>query len=200
MPDEPITKPSPSEPIAPSKPPPAIPSLDVRTQFSANDSKSAHADKVSDDDEAIYDDTSEVHRDDDEQIYDDTIGAVNSPAVQMRPKAGGYDSTAVCHSIEEDSTHDPLYPPLPPKQFIAGSELDYTCIYVAKWDNLNAKAPEMSYKRGELLQLVGKDYESHGWWTMTNGKSVGIVPCVHLTAAFELVQSWTVYCYRFHIP
>lgn len=68
---------------------------------------------------------------------------------------------------------------------------DYESWYQAIWDCHAGQPDELSFKRGDLLKVVSKEYDEHSWWvakTRGNKGSVGFVPKTYLMAAYEKVQ------------
>lgn len=68
---------------------------------------------------------------------------------------------------------------------------DYESWYQAIWDCHAGQPDELSFKRGDLLKVVSKEYDEHSWWVAQprgNKGSVGFVPKTYLMAAYEKVQ------------
>lgn len=68
---------------------------------------------------------------------------------------------------------------------------DYENWYQAIWDCHSGQADELSFKRGDLLKVVSKEYDEHSWWIAKAQGSkgrVGFVPKTYLMAAYERVQ------------
>lgn len=166
---------------------------------------------------------SDYEYEEDEQVYDDTVSPASQslppppqsamhpaspPAVpnssppqpQLRKNPGLTKGIAICHSIDasDDNFSDPMYPPLPPRQFSGDkndgedlknivSDLSPSCLFVAKWDWTQDEGHQLTFRRGQLLQVVSKQHEQHGWWIMTDGHVSGMVPCSYVTTALTAV-------------
>ncbi|KAL1443252.1 hypothetical protein MTO96_046049, partial [Rhipicephalus appendiculatus] len=68
---------------------------------------------------------------------------------------------------------------------------DYENWYQAIWDFHAEQPHELSFKRGDLLKVVSKEYDEHSWWVAKlpgNNGSVGFVPKTHLMVAYVKVQ------------
>lgn len=68
---------------------------------------------------------------------------------------------------------------------------DYESWYQAIWDCHSGQPDELSFKRGDLLKVVSKEYDRHSWWVAKAHGSkggVGFVPKTYLMAAYERVQ------------
>lgn len=69
---------------------------------------------------------------------------------------------------------------------VEGSKEDW---YVALWDCVGSRSDELSFRRGDLLKIVGKEYDADAWWIgSTRRGKVGFVPKAYLTEAFEKVE------------
>ncbi|XP_077540631.1 src kinase-associated phosphoprotein 2-like [Haemaphysalis longicornis] len=68
---------------------------------------------------------------------------------------------------------------------------DYESWYQAIWDCHSGQPDELSFRRGDLLKVVSKEYDRHSWWVaQAHGSKggVGFVPKTYLMAAYERVQ------------
>lgn len=68
---------------------------------------------------------------------------------------------------------------------------DYESWYQAIWDCHAGQPDELSFKRGDLLKVVSKEYDEHSWWVAKargNKGTVGFVPKTYLMAAYQKVQ------------
>jgi len=72
-------------------------------------------------------------------------------------------------------------PVIPPKHF---EELPYESMYYGMWDCAADTETELSFKHGDMMQVVGHEYESYNWLTcLLNGK-IGLVPKDYLAPAY----------------
>ena len=64
----------------------------------------------------------------------------------------------------------------------------YTCAFICKWDFKSQRPQQVSAVRGEVLDLLNKDYDEYGWWTVQSSKGkVGLVPKKWLVPAYEKI-------------
>ena len=64
----------------------------------------------------------------------------------------------------------------------------YTCAFVCKWDFKSFKHQQVSASKGEVMDLLNKDYDEFGWWTVQSLKGkVGLMPKKWLTPAYEKI-------------
>ena len=82
-------------------------------------------------------------------------------------------------------TGRPLPPP-PDRPVISARYDDYENQFYALCDCEADLAHELSFKEGDILHVVQKDYEEKGWWTALLNSKVGLVPVGYLTPAFQV--------------
>ncbi|EEC15320.1 conserved hypothetical protein [Ixodes scapularis] len=70
-------------------------------------------------------------------------------------------------------------------------EGDYQDWYLALWDCLGERGDELSFRRGDMLKVLSREYDGQAWWVAkAQGQKggVGFVPKDYLMAAFERVE------------
>ncbi|XP_069093644.1 src kinase-associated phosphoprotein 1 isoform X1 [Pleurodeles waltl] len=128
--------------------------------------------------------------DEEEKTYDDVDSFGSIP--QPHDKAARY----LAGSVEEDEpvTDEDIYEVLPDEDFApvedkdeAGdAAYDYSSYYQGLWDCHGAYTDELSFQRGDLIRILSKEYNNHGWWIGELHGEIGIVPKEYLMAAYEL--------------
>ena len=93
---------------------------------------------------------------------------------------------AVTPTAEPPKTGRPLPPP-PDRPVISARYDDYENQFYALCDCEADLAHELSFKEGDILHVVQKDYEDKGWWTALLNSKVGLVPVGYLTPAFQVL-------------
>ncbi|KAJ3597545.1 hypothetical protein NHX12_001068 [Muraenolepis orangiensis] len=53
---------------------------------------------------------------------------------------------------------------------------DYPNYYQGMWDCIGDQSDELSFKRGDAIYILSKEYQNFGWWVGEFKGSVGIVP------------------------
>ncbi|KAM4525664.1 src kinase-associated phosphoprotein 1 isoform 1-T1 [Odontesthes bonariensis] len=133
-----------------------------------------------------------------EETYDDIeeVGRVRqsrlAQASQDRQQGGEQDAEEVEEG--EDDIYEVLPDeefPNPPEEIIeknnkpAGSS-DYANYYQGLWDCQADEPDELSFQRGDLIYIISKEYNIHGWWVGEVNDTVGIVPKDFLQPAYIL--------------
>lgn len=67
-------------------------------------------------------------------------------------------------------------------------EEDFENRYFSKWDCTGSKDSELSFKRGDVIYIVSKEFDAKSWWVGELNGKLGLVPKTFLTPAFELVE------------
>uniref|UniRef100_A0A8C6WKH0 Src kinase-associated phosphoprotein 2 n=1 Tax=Neogobius melanostomus TaxID=47308 RepID=A0A8C6WKH0_9GOBI len=102
--------------------------------------------------------------DEDEQYYDDVGQVADNDAPEP---------------IDED-----IYEELPDLFFLSfiavDKSTDYKNFYQGLWDCIGDQPDELSFKRGDAVYILSKEYHSFGWWVGEKNGAIGIVPKEYL--------------------
>uniref|UniRef100_A0A669F8T1 Src kinase-associated phosphoprotein 1 n=1 Tax=Oreochromis niloticus TaxID=8128 RepID=A0A669F8T1_ORENI len=63
---------------------------------------------------------------------------------------------------------------------------DYSNYYQGLWDCQGDESDELTFERGDLIYIISKEYNIHGWWVGELNGTVGIVPKDFLQPAYIL--------------
>lgn len=69
---------------------------------------------------------------------------------------------------------EPASKPAPPVP--ADKSTDYPNFYQGLWDCVGDHPDELSFKRGDAIYILSKEYQNFGWWVGEKNGSIGIVP------------------------
>ena len=147
----------------------------------------------------IYDDTAV---EDDQEEYDDCVTGSQPPPTPSRslPEIPGSrkplpavpptppPSTAKrLPSIptpdvpKETKPEVKTEPRIPPEQ-------DYENMYLGKWDCSADRNNELNFKRGDILYVISREFDSKSWWVAELNGKFGLVPKTYLIPAYELAR------------
>ncbi|MBN3305420.1 src kinase-associated phosphoprotein 1 [Amia ocellicauda] len=99
---------------------------------------------------------------------------------------------------EEEEEEDDIYEVLPEEDFTAQTDegadktlravgsMDYANYYQGLWDCEGEEPDELTFRRGDLIHIVSKEYNIHGWWVGELSGCIGIVPKDFLQPAYIL--------------
>nr|XP_056720605.1 src kinase-associated phosphoprotein 1 [Euleptes europaea] len=62
----------------------------------------------------------------------------------------------------------------------------YANYYQGLWDCIGGQPDELSFRRGDLIYIISKDYSMYGWWVGELNSVVGIVPKEYLMPAYDV--------------
>ncbi|KAM4623823.1 src kinase-associated phosphoprotein 1 [Polymixia lowei] len=150
-----------------------------------------------------FDDDEEEEKEEgeeEEETYDDIAGVTGPPPPRTGPgqeewrsRPGGPERGG---GGDEEEDEDDIYEVLPDEDFSdpveeerntkAASSSDYSNYYQGLWKCDADEPDELSFNRGDLINIISKEYNIHGWWVGELNGTVGIVPKDFLHPAYIL--------------
>lgn len=116
--------------------------------------------------------------------YDDIMGPESQP-----PQPGALPGAT--HGWQEEE--EEIYEEMPEDDILGLTDngapawsTDYANYFQALWDCAADEADELTFQRGDLIYIISKEYNIHGWWVGELNGSVGIVPKDFLHPAYIL--------------
>ncbi|XP_072880530.1 src kinase-associated phosphoprotein 2 [Hemitrygon akajei] len=123
--------------------------------------------------------------DDGEEMYDDIDPEINNVKSSQEP----IDEDIYEELPEEEDSH-PQPPPIlkepekkkSPQTSVNKTEkaTDYANYYQGLWDCSGEQTDELSFKRGDVIYIINKEYNSFGWWIGEMKGMIGLVPKAYL--------------------
>ncbi|XP_021353855.1 src kinase-associated phosphoprotein 2-A-like isoform X2 [Mizuhopecten yessoensis] len=170
---------------------------------------------VESEEQDIYDDTAPAPGDDDDQeTYDDCGNmATPSPVVPSRnaprtqPTATGRKPLPPVPNSQTPPPLPPpsrshLNPPPPPpprenkpdapetkRRKIVNPKEDFENLYYGKWDFSGGTNDELTFKKGDMIHVISKEFDAKSWWVGELQGSYGLVPKFHLAPAYEAASA-----------
>ncbi|XP_039595816.1 src kinase-associated phosphoprotein 1 isoform X1 [Polypterus senegalus] len=137
---------------------------------------------------------SQGNEDQEEETYDDIDAAISPNTAH-----NSFSSQSVDGPFEDEEDND-IYEELPDEEFPLAtsgegcgnklpsgeSSVDYANYYQGMWDCTGDQSDELSFKRGDLIYILSKEYNIYGWWVGELNGNIGIVPKDFLTTAYIL--------------
>ncbi|KAG9267810.1 src kinase-associated phosphoprotein 1 [Astyanax mexicanus] len=156
-----------------------------------------------------FDDDEEEEEEEEEETYDD-IERAETPTLRSGPVSAAQPATpsasapedkrdrTVAAAEEDEEEEEDIYEVLPEDDFSDHSEegcdrsqktdpsSDYANYYQGLWD-CEAEGPdELAFHRGDVIYILSKEYNIHGWWVGELDGDIGIVPKEFLHPAYIL--------------
>ncbi|XP_030255700.1 src kinase-associated phosphoprotein 1 isoform X1 [Sparus aurata] len=138
--------------------------------------------------------------DEEEETYDDIEGLTNPPPPRPgavpAPQIGRWGGGQETGEVDEED--EDIYEVLPEEDFPDPSDesaersnkpawsSDYANYYQGLWDCQADESDELDFQRGDLIYIISKEYNIHGWWVGELNGTVGIVPKDFLQPAYIL--------------
>ncbi|KAG5856678.1 src kinase-associated phosphoprotein 2 [Anguilla anguilla] len=132
---------------------------------------------------------------DDQETYDD-VGVPEERNSSPAAAPGPAHSDAIDDDIYEELPDEEL--PNPPKTTVetlskppspavtVNKSTDYKNYYQGKWDCSGDQPDELTFKRGDAIYILSKEYQNFGWWVGEMNGSVGIVPKDYLMEMYAM--------------
>uniref|UniRef100_A0A3B5K743 Src kinase associated phosphoprotein 2 n=1 Tax=Takifugu rubripes TaxID=31033 RepID=A0A3B5K743_TAKRU len=101
-----------------------------------------------------------------------------------------YEPMSSLISPEEDMPSpppkvEPVSKPPPPTPAVDKST-DYANYYQGLWDCMGDLPDELSFKRGDAIYILSREYQTFGWWVGEKNGQIGIVPKDYLMELYAL--------------
>uniref|UniRef100_A0A671URC8 Src kinase-associated phosphoprotein 2 n=1 Tax=Sparus aurata TaxID=8175 RepID=A0A671URC8_SPAAU len=148
-------------------------------QFCASSTKEAE-EWVKQIDFVLKDMTGIIPEDEDEleqEVYDD-VGAIDEDIYEELPEEEMPTPAKPPPKVE------PVSKPAPPAA--VDKSTDYPNYYQGLWDCTGDLPDELSFKRGDAIYILSKEYQNFGWWVGEKNGSIGIVPKDYLMELYVL--------------
>ncbi|KAJ7322430.1 hypothetical protein JRQ81_018717 [Phrynocephalus forsythii] len=130
-----------------------------------------------------------------DEEYDD-IGEAVMPAQQTRIEPIDDD---IYEELPEEETVAAASPSLPIKgeeptkqsqetvSNISGNkETDYVNFYQGLWDCTGDVPDELTFKRGDVIYILSKEYNRFGWWVGEMKGTIGLVPKAYIMEMYDI--------------
>uniref|UniRef100_A0A8C7WZ88 Src kinase-associated phosphoprotein 2 n=1 Tax=Oryzias sinensis TaxID=183150 RepID=A0A8C7WZ88_9TELE len=105
------------------------------------------------------------------EYYDDVgVGAIDEDLYEELPGLFLWNRNSLCC----------FSPP------IVDKSTNYQNYYQGLWDCDGDQADELSFKRGETIYILSKEYSNFGWWVGEKNGAIGIVPKDYLLELYVL--------------
>ncbi|KAG8573099.1 hypothetical protein GDO81_012292 [Engystomops pustulosus] len=141
-------------------------------QFAASTPKEAEewVDAIQQDGET-YDDVSQLDHIEDfnEEIYEELPEETDNP-------------------VSAPEIPKPLRTPISPAPTSAApaKETDYANYYRGLWDCAGDQPDELSFKHGDIIYILSKEYNRYGWWVGEMKGSIGLVPKAYIMEMYDI--------------
>ncbi|XP_038563341.1 src kinase-associated phosphoprotein 2 isoform X2 [Micropterus salmoides] len=118
-----------------------------------------------------------VDEEEEQEVYDD-VGAIDEDIYEELPEEDMPNPAKPLPKVE------PVSKPAPPAA--VNKSTDYPNYYQGLWDCAGDLPDELSFKRGDAIYILSKEYQSFGWWVGEKNGNVGIVPKDYLIELYAL--------------
>uniref|UniRef100_H0X6R2 Src kinase-associated phosphoprotein 2 n=1 Tax=Otolemur garnettii TaxID=30611 RepID=H0X6R2_OTOGA len=134
-----------------------------------------------------------IPEDDDErgELYDDVDHPLPASSAPTRSQPIDDEIYEELPEEEEDNAvgrmeeqrkmgQDSVHPTLGDKS------TDYANFYQGLWDCTGAVSDELSFKRGDVIYILSKEYNRYGWWVGEMKGAIGLVPKAYIMEMYDI--------------
>ncbi|XP_027495185.1 src kinase-associated phosphoprotein 2 isoform X2 [Corapipo altera] len=65
-------------------------------------------------------------------------------------------------------------------------DIDYANFYLGLWDCTADVPDELTFKRGDVIYILSKEYDEYGWWVGEMKGTVGLVPKAYIMEMYDI--------------
>ncbi|XP_068944776.1 src kinase-associated phosphoprotein 2 isoform X2 [Petaurus breviceps papuanus] len=132
-----------------------------------------------------------IPEDDDErgELYDDVDSA---PPIKSPPANGQASDDEIYEVLPEDEDDGSYKKTETPQQMnqevthTPDKSTDYANFYQGLWDCTGTVPDELSFKRGDVIYILSKDYNRFGWWVGEMKGTIGLVPKAYIMEMYDI--------------
>ncbi|KAM3680070.1 src kinase-associated phosphoprotein 2 isoform X1 [Ammospiza nelsoni] len=128
----------------------------------------------------IQDTGSNAIPEEEEEAYDD-VGQANSDAIddsiyeEVKEERLSSKAERSSNENQEEVTT------------VSDSEkTDYANFYQGLWDCTGDEADELTFKRGDVIYIISKEYNRFGWWVGEMKGTIGLVPKAYIMEMYDI--------------
>ncbi|KAM4706314.1 src kinase-associated phosphoprotein 2 [Rhinophrynus dorsalis] len=125
---------------------------------------------------------------DGDDLYDDvnqeSIPTPASPAVIPIQEDDIYEELPEeTNNVNEVDT--PKVTPVSPSN-VSGKDTDYANFYRGLWDCTGDYPDELSFKHGDVIYILSREYNRYGWWVGEMKGTIGLVPKAYIMEMYDI--------------
>ncbi|NWR05357.1 SKAP2 protein, partial [Paradoxornis webbianus] len=64
--------------------------------------------------------------------------------------------------------------------------IDYANFYQGLWDCTGDESDELTFKRGDVIYIISKEYDRFGWWVGEMKGTIGLVPKAYIMEMYDI--------------
>ncbi|XP_051664408.1 src kinase-associated phosphoprotein 2 isoform X1 [Manacus candei] len=128
----------------------------------------------------IQDTGSNTIPEEEEEEYDD-VGQVNSEPTD----------DSIYEEVKEEQVPSKAEVPRKESQEDVSTDsdsenIDYANFYLGLWDCTADVPDELTFKRGDVIYILSKEYDEYGWWVGEMKGTVGLVPKAYIMEMYDI--------------
>ncbi|XP_051577040.1 src kinase-associated phosphoprotein 2-like isoform X2 [Myxocyprinus asiaticus] len=131
----------------------------------------------------------------DEEEYDDCLAMTSSIRTVTSSTIPAAIDDEIYEVLPEEDVPQPAKAPVtlankptPPSAPVTAvnKSTDYANYFQGLWDCASEQPDELSFKRGDTIYILSKEYDTFGWWVGETKGAIGIVPKEYVMELYAL--------------
>uniref|UniRef100_A0A8C4YL18 Src kinase-associated phosphoprotein 2 n=1 Tax=Gopherus evgoodei TaxID=1825980 RepID=A0A8C4YL18_9SAUR len=121
-----------------------------------------------------------------EEEYDD-VGQVSPPVSTAAIDDDIYEELPEEEESAPPKTEEPKKQSQGSTSNVSGDKnTNYANFYQGLWDCTGDVSDELSFKRGDVIYILSKDYDRFGWWVGEMKGTIGLVPRAYIMEMYDI--------------
>ncbi|XP_053570141.1 src kinase-associated phosphoprotein 2 [Bombina bombina] len=129
-----------------------------------------------------------------DELYDD-VKQDNSPNTSFEIHPDKHDGEDIYEELPEEANNPtnaaepepPKAKPIsPPINALGKEDNDYANYYRGLWDCTGDHTDELSFKHGDVIYIISKEYNRYGWWVGEMKGTIGLVPKAYIMEMYDI--------------
>ncbi|XP_050794655.1 src kinase-associated phosphoprotein 2 isoform X1 [Gopherus flavomarginatus] len=121
-----------------------------------------------------------------EEEYDD-VGQVSPPVSTAAIDDDIYEELPEEEESAPPKTEEPKKLSQGSTSNVSGDKnTNYANFYQGLWDCIGDVSDELSFKRGDVIYILSKDYDRFGWWVGEMKGTIGLVPRAYVMEMYDI--------------
>ncbi|NXM73587.1 SKAP2 protein, partial [Serilophus lunatus] len=120
-----------------------------------------------------------IPEEEEEEEYDD-VGQVNSEPTD----------DSIYEEVKEHAPSEAEVPSEESQEKVSSDSdsenIDYANYYQGLWDCTGDVPDELTFKRGDVIYIVSKEYDRYGWWVGEMKGTIGLVPKAYIMEMYDI--------------
>ncbi|CAH2282670.1 src kinase-associated phospho 2 isoform X1 [Pelobates cultripes] len=126
-----------------------------------------------------------------DELYDDVNQESSLPTSGSSHIPVPVEDDDIYEELPEESSNPMVEKETPkpaptPSSNASGKDTDYANFYRGLWDCIADHPDELSFKYGDVIYILSKEYNTYGWWVGEMKGTIGLVPKAYIMEMYDI--------------